>query len=372
MADLKVEKKMTAYQLSAMIIATAFGAQVVLSPQKLIEKAETGAILAVLLGGALFFVIAFLMLRLGKFYPNDTLVEYMPKIWGQRLGGLIIWWFAAVFLLQIGVVLSGFSKVIGMFMFDRTPHQVIEIGLLLVCVYAVVQEFGTILRIQQITLFVSGTILLLTWSTTILTFQPANVSPLIPTNIGKTLSSVIDTWGMYSGYEIILLFLPLVYRGKTSFTKSLAAAFIILILIFEFLFIIIIGVMSVKSAAYNPYPTIYTMKAVELPGTFIERLENYVILAWVPSVFDTIAVMYYAAARAIARRYDYADQRPIVLLLAPLLFIVAGATTEIKGAAIASQILDWIGWGFSLGVIPISFILAWRKERGIKGETENC
>lgn len=370
MANLEVEKRMTPYQLTAVIIATAFGAQIVLSPQKLLGEAETGIILAIVLGGVLFCGVTLLMLRLGKYYPTETFVEYMPKLWGQTLGGVILWWFVAVFLLQITVVFNGFGRVITLLMFDRTPPQVIEMGLLVVCVYCAVQEFGTILRIQQITLIVSGSILLLTWSTSLLNFQVANVSPLLPQNVTATLKAVFDTWGMYSGYEIVLLLLPLVCRGQTSVTRSATIAFVVLIFIFEFLFIIIIGVMTVKSAASVPYPTVFTMKAVELPGTFIERLENYLLLAWVPSVFDTIAMMLYAAARVIARRYHYSDHRPVVLLLAPLLFAGSVAITGVKIYASASQVLEWIGLGFSLIVIPISLFLAWRQKRGVNSATE--
>lgn len=372
MANLEVEKRMTPYQLSMVIIATAFGAQIVLSPQQLIEKAETGAILAVLLGGVLFFGVTLLMLRLGKYYPTETLVEYMPKLWGQKLGGLILWWFAAVFLLQICVVLNGFARVITMMMFDRTPPQVVEIGILIVCVYCAVQEFGIILRIQQITLIVSGSILMLTWSTTLLNFQVPNVSPLLPENVSATLNAVFHTWGIYSGYEVVLLLLPLVCRGKTSVTRSVTVAFVILTFLFEFIFIIIIGVMSAKSAAHVPYPTVFTMKAVELPGTFIERLENYLLLAWVPSVFDTVAMLLYTVARVIARRHDYSDHRPVVLLFAPILFVGSVGIPGAKAYATASQVLEWIGLGFSLIIIPISLILAWRQKRGVNSATEDC
>lgn len=366
MANLEVKDNITPYQLTLIIIGTAFGAQAVLAPQKLIEEAGTGLILATILGGMLFFVISYIMLRLGMYYPNESLVEYMPRIWGQRLGKLVLLWYITVFIVQSGVVLSGFSKAITVFMFDRTPSQVVAMSMLALTVYCVVQEIGTIVRITQITVLVSSVILLLMWAMTILNFRFENLLPFPSNGFIPVLTTVVDTWSMYSGYEIILLFLPLVRRGKTDIIMSVGLAFILLIIIFELLFVSIIGVVSVKSAENYVYPTVITMRAVELPGTFIERLENYLLLAWVPAVFDTLAIMLYASAKVISDIYGYKDHRPAVLLLAPIIFAFMVIMQSAQAASFINNLLSWLGWSFSLGVIPVSMFLAWRcQKRGV-------
>lgn len=365
MADLEAKDKITPYQLTLIIIAAAFGAQAVLAPQKLIEEAGTGLILAIVLGGMLFFAAAYLMVKLGMYYPDETLVEYMPRIWGQRLGELVLWWYIAVFIVQCGVILGGFSKAITIFMFDRTPSQVVAMSMLALTVYCVVQEIGTIVRITQITFFVSTAILLGMWAMTILNFRFENLLPFPSNGFTPVLTTVLDTWSMYSGYEIILLLLPLVKCGKPGFVKSVGLSFVILIIIFEMLFVSIIGVVSAKSAENYVYPTVITMRAVELPGTFIERLENYLLLAWVPAVFDTLAMMLYAAAKVITDFYSYKDHRPAVLLFAPIVFAFMVIMQSAQTSLFINNLLSWIGWSFSLGVIPVSMFLAWRQKRGV-------
>ncbi|MDD4602168.1 Spore germination protein A2 [bioreactor metagenome] len=371
MADLEAKHTITPYQLTAIIIATVFGGQVVLAPRAIIEKAETGTMVALLLGGLIFFGIALMAIKLGEQYPKETLVDYMPRLWGQKVGGLIVWWFAAVFLIQFSIILNGFGKVITLFMFDRTPNQVIQIGILALTVYCAMQDFGTILRVLQITLLVSSIALFFIWSTALLNLNPDNLLPFMSSGVSEGLSTVFDMWGMYSGYEIILLILPLVLRSRTGLTKNVTWAFVILILMFEWLFIVIIGVATAKSAGNIPYPTIIAMRSVELPGTFIERLENYLLLAWVPTVFDSLVIALYGSAQVIARRYGYADHRPVVLLLAPVLFggslIMLYAITALETA---NKLTNWVGLGFSLVIIPISLMLAWRQKRGINSATE--
>ena len=368
-ANLEVKDKLIPAQLTALLIATSFGAQAVLSPQRIIEKTETGAPLLVAIGAVVFWGVTIMMLRLGRQYPSETLVEYMPRLWGKVLGEVILWWFATSFLIQVSAILNGFSRVITMFMFDQTPHQVVGLAMLALTTYCAVQEFGTILRVTQITLIVSKTVWFLMWSTTMLNFRIDNLKPFIPENFTAIIREIPDIWGMYAGYEVILLLLPLVYRGSTSLAKSVTVAYLALLVLFEFLFISVIGVMTVQGAANTPYPPIINKRAVELPGTFIERLENYLLLAWVPIVFDTLVMLLYGAALTFTKHYRYADHRPMVLLLTPLVFGLAAVIQGQQAIDMANQISTALGCWVSFLVIPISLFLAWRQKRGIKNAT---
>lgn len=370
MIELEAKTKITPYQLSLMIMATGFGAQIVLSPQKLIEKAETSIIVSIVVGGILFLAITLIMLKIGMWFPKDTLVEYLPKLWGRAIGTIIIWWYAAVLILQSGMVLVGFSKALTLFMFDKTPCQVVGISMLALTIYCAMQSTGTIVRVVQITFFGSMSIIILMWSLTIFNFRLENLQPFLSKGFTGVLTTVLDTWSMYSGYEIVMLILPLVCRDRKNLVKSTTLALLVLIVLFEFIFISIIGVMTAKSAASYVYPTIITMRAVELPGTFIERLENYLLLAWVPAVFDTLVVMVYAATKVLAIKYRYADHQMLVVLFCPIIFMIMVLIQGAQATALATKVLNWLGLSFSLGIVPISFILAWRKKRGVSGACE--
>lgn len=368
--NLEVKDKIIPAQLTALLIATIFGGQSVLSPQKIIERTENGTFLLIAIGVVIFWGVTIMMLKLGKQYPGETLVEYMPRLWGKVLGGIILWWYVALFLLEFSVIFHGFTNVITLFMFDRTPHAVVALAIFALTVYCALQEFGTILRVTQITLILSVTVWLLMWSTTILNLRIENLMPFIPDNFMVIIKETPEIWAMFSGYEVILLLLPLVYRGTTNLGKSVTVAYLILLIIFEFLFVSIIGVMTVQSAANTPYPPIITMRAVELPGTFIERLENYLILAWIPIVFDTLVMLLYGGALTFTKHYRYADHRPIVLLLTPLLFGISALIQGQTAINMINKISTLIGLGFSFLVIPISLILAWRQKRGVNSATK--
>lgn len=366
MANLEAKTYMSPLQLGIVVIGTCVGAQIMLSPRAMIAAMEQAAWLSVIIGGGIFYIATYLMLKLGKWYPEETIVEYAPRLFGRGGGTVVIFWFNLLFFLQLLEIFSGVGKIITFYMFDRTPPEVVILALLIVCTYCALQDWGTILRLQQILFFMAYGMLIMIWMASILNFQPENMLPLWPLKIRSLINGSFATWPLYSGYECVLLLLPLVYR-KTSFAKlakTMGGAFGCMTLFFLMIIIIIIGVLTVENAKSVPYPALIVIRSVELPGTFIERLENYLLLAWIPVVFDTLATMMFYMGQVCMRHYRYADHRPWVLALVPLIYI--GSILLLDDQQVydtVSKYTLWAGLGFSFGVVPLSLMISWWHRR---------
>ncbi len=356
MANLERKTHMSTVQLGIVVITTCIGAQIMLAPRTLIADTEQGAWLSIIIGGVLFYLAACLMLKLGKQYPDETLVEYAPRLFGRWGGRITVLWFTLLFFLQVIQIFSGVGKIITFHMFDRTPPEVVILALLVVCTYCALQDWGTILRVQQIMFFLAYSMLGIVWMTSALNLQPENLLPLWPMNIEKLAKGGFSTWPMYSGYECILLLLPLVYRG-TSFSKlakTIGGSFGCLTLFFLLIIIFIIGSLTVGNAKNVPYPALVLIRSIELPGTFIERLENYLLLAWIPVVFDTLAIMMFFIAQVCMRYYHHFDHRPWVLLWVPIIYVVSVLLLDNQQTYdMVGKLTLWAGLGFSFIVVPL-------------------
>jgi len=367
MANLEVKTQMSALQLSIVVITTCIGgAQIMRNPRDLIEIAEQGAWLSIIVGGILFYIAACLMIKLGKQYPDETLVEYAPRLFGTWGGGVVILWFYLLFLLQLIQNITSAGKVITFHMFDRTPPEVVILALLVLCTYSALQDWGTILRVQQFIFFVAYGMLTVVWMVSSLNLQPENLLPLWPIKIKPILNGGIATWNMYAGYECILLLLPVVYKGVSfrKLAKTMGGTFVYLSLFFMVLIIIIIGVLTVESAKNVPYPALVVIRSVELPGTFIERLENYLLLAWVPVIFGSFSVVMFFMGQIGMRYYRYADHRPWVLALIPIIYVSSMLLLDDpQGYKEVTKLIVWTGLGFSFGVVPLALLLSWRQRR---------
>ncbi len=365
MANLEAKSYISAWQLAIIVFVTCVGAQIMLTPREFIEKAGHGAWLSVLIGGVLFYGAVCLMLILAKQYPDDTLVEYAPRLFGKVGGSIVVYWFNMLFFLQVIQIFYGMGKVISFYMFDRTPPEVIILALLALCTYCALQDFGTLLRIQQFMFFVAYSILILVWMTSMLNFQPEYLLPLWPVNIKAVINGGIFSWNMYAGYECVLLLMPLVYQQVklSSLVKIIGGSFGCLSLLFLLIIVIIIGVMSVEGAKNLLYPALVVIRSVELPGTFIERLENYLLITWIPVVFDTLAAMMFFMGEVCMRHWHHADHRPWVLLLVPMIYVGSILLDNQQLYDMVSKFTLWIGLGFSFAVVPIALSLSWWQKR---------
>lgn len=368
MANLEAKSYISAWQLAIIVFVTCVGAQIMLTPRALIEKTGHGTWLSVLVGGVLFYGAVCLMLTLAKQYPDETLVEYAPRLFGKVGGSIVVHWFNMMFFLQIIQIFYGMGKVITFYMFDRTPPEVVIIALLLVCTYCALQDFGTILRVQQFMFFVAYSILILVWMTSMLNFQPENLLPLWPVNIKTVINGSFSAWNMYAGYECVLLLMPLVYRQVklSSLVKIMGGSFGCMSLLFLLIMVIIIGVLTVEGAKNLLYPALIVIRSVELPGTFIERLENYLLLAWIPVVFDTLASMMYFMGETCMRHWHHADHRPWVLLWVPMIYVGSILLLDNQELYnIVNKFITWSGLGFSFAVVPIALSFSWWKKRKV-------
>ncbi|MEG6586171.1 GerAB/ArcD/ProY family transporter [Dendrosporobacter sp. 1207_IL3150] len=366
MANLEVKSQMSPWQLGIMIAAIGIGTEVMAGGRTSIENAGENAWQAFLLGGLIYCGITLVMARLGEYFPNQDLLDYMPKLWGKLIGSLIIAVYVSLFLGYFTLATANFSRLIGSFMFDRTPHEVIALTMVMVCVYCALQDLGTNLRVIQLVSLITIPLFMLVFFTGFLSFQSENLMPLLPKDIMKFLKAVPDTWGAYAGYEIVLMLLPLVNRGRTSLSKPIIAGFAIMAFVFSTFSLITVGVLTAENAKTISYPAIEVVRFVELPGTFLERLEIYLLSAWIPNIFTTLVIYLYIAANVLRRLSKHEDHRPWVLLLAPwMLFastILIELTIPFKAMGKAIQTL---GLAFSFIIIPASLFLAWRKKRKV-------
>ncbi|MCE5286278.1 MAG: spore germination protein [Pelosinus sp.] len=367
MANLESKNKMSVIQLAIVTASTCIGSQLIIGINKLVTEGGHLTWLSIILGGLLYYLVTLLMIKLGNEYPDQTLVSYMPELWGSFLGNIVIWWFALLFLLQIATILTGVRKAIVFFMFTRTPPEVLALGLLTVCVYCALQDWGTLLRIQQFIFFVATPVFALLLLVSLFNFNPENLLPFLPKkDIPKLLPTMLEGWNMFSGYEIILFLFPLTYHCQVSIAKALGGAFGCMTVAFLACIVIAIGVLTVNGVTSTLYPIMTAMSSVELPGTFLERLETYLVVFWIPVVFDTLAIFLWIPAQVLMQKKQYTDHRPWVLLFAPLIYFAGNILDSLKALDTADKVVTWLGLGFSLGVIPLSLLLLLWKNRGDK------
>lgn len=370
MANLEAKAKMSPLQLAIIVAAEMVGMPgQTLAP--ILKAAGHAAWLSIVAGTALFYGVAWLIVKLGEQFPEESFAEYLPRLFGRWIGGAVVWLFVFIFFLQYGNVLHVMSREITFFMFDQTPFEVVAIGLLTVCAYCALQDWGTIIRVMQFIIFTAfpGWLFLLLVS--LLSFRFLNFLPLWPENAAGVAAGVVHSWNLFQGYECVLLLLPLVYKGNIKPARAVAGAFALNTGVFLLWAVLQIGVLTLEGARNTPFPIMTVIRNVEIPGTFLERLDTYFLLFWIQLVFASLTLALYFMAQSLTLLYRYADHRSFVLALVPLLFLIGDAAHHIRVQEAVKQTAEWAGILFSLGIIPLIYAFVWWRRRQERGQNTN-
>lgn len=365
MANLEVKDKMSAAQFGVVMAATMLGAGYVRLPTQIVPQAEQLAWVSVILGGSLFFGAAWVMLKLAALYPKNDFTEYLPQLLGKWLGLSVIGVLVLLFFMALCVGQNQFSRTVVFFLFDRTPADVIILSMLAVIVYCAVQDLGTIIRVAEFTFFVAVVMTSAIWFTGIFNFQPENLLPFWTDKPIGILQAALNTSGTFGGYEIILLLFPLISQKSNNLVKAVGIGFIFITLISTIVVVMTVGVLTAAAVPNESYPTLIVVRSVELPGTFVERLENYFLLAWIPLIFNSQALVVYTVSKVMSRLWGFADHRPWVLALVPLIYTGATLLDGLELLALAGKTVNLLVLVFSLGIIPLVYLYAKWKSRGV-------
>lgn len=361
MANLEAADKMTSWQLFIVLIVINVG--VITAPRVLAESGLQSAWMIALASGFVYFAAAYLIIRLMRLFPGQSLADLLPPLVGRLPAMIVILFFALTLLIPLCMRIQVFSREIAFFMFDRTPPEAIIIAFLCVVGYCAVQDWGTILRIFQIIAFTALPVMIFLILLNFVNFQAHNLLPLWPAD-GFTviLRGIPDAWRLFIGYECLLVLLALT-RTPESFISTTGAAIGFKAVLLTTNTLAVIGTLSVKTTIASPFATMVAMRLVELPGTFIERLDNYFLLSNLPNAILTAALFLYVVAHQVARFWGYGNHRPFVLLLLPLVFIGTMSLHNLPLYERAISLFRWLGIFFSFGVIPLLLAAAWLQRR---------
>lgn len=362
MVNLESRSTLSPVQFAFLLAIMGTGAGPLLAPQLVVPVAEQHAWVSILLGGGLFFLISLLIIRLGDLYPGETMVEYLPQIWGRPVALAILAVFVIIIFMQSALRVQNFAREIDFFMFDRTPLEVIILSFIAVCVYGAVQDLGTLIRITFWMFFLSLPLLVGIVILSLINIHLINFYPIWPAKLGGVLEGVPILWSVYWGYEMLFIILPMINRATTSLPLAVGGAFLFKAFVMLLAFVATVGSLTVEGVKNTAFPTLIAVRNIELPGTFVERLDNYLLLSWIPIGYITMAIWLYLLAVLTKRYLGFHDHRPFVLLFAVMLFISSMALHDFTIYNTVLEFNRWLGFGISIVVIPATYIVAkWKR-----------
>ncbi|MED1472728.1 endospore germination permease [Bacillus salipaludis] len=313
-----IEKgKISAFQMAIIIVPVIFSTAILIVPAITGKYAGRDMWISPIFGSLNGFLTTFIIYRLHKYYPNESIIQYCNHIIGPYLGKALGLVYLVFFLHASGNICREYADFVISSFLPKTPMIVVVGILVLVSAFAVKGGVEVLGRTAEVLvpLFLLPPIL---FFLLIRNLKTENILPLMENGILPPILGAAVPQAWFSQVFLISMILPFLSDrengGKwgmvTIFFSMMAMVFTNIISIFLF---------GGSVSSYN-YPVFTAFRYIGVGG-FFEHLESLVISNWVMGVFVKISVFYYALVLGTAQWLHLSDYRHLVFPIGFLIMI---------------------------------------------------
>lgn len=356
-------------QVGRLLLGYTLGASLLVMPSGMARIFGPGAWLVTLTFGMIFVVGGWLTARLVEKYPEETIVEFGPKLLGKILGFIFNIILALFFLSVVPYQTRAMVELVNIAIIPNGPAWFISAFFLFTVVYGVIKGLDTFVQMNEFLIIIS---VIIGIAVVLLGWENINVVHLLPLFYYRDLhmKSTIDILALsfsFFGYPIIFYIAPFLKKpGKmTGFTVR---TLIFITIIYSFLVLTVVGVFGVKEAGSQGWPVLELAKSIHLPGSILERMDLVIILSWIPAIYTTATGSLFFGVEGLARMFHLKKRSSLAWSLALVFFFVS---------SMIGNYFQWVRWGNLMAIaglllsliLPILLWLAYLIRPGRRGDS---
>lgn len=347
------------------VVSMMFGVGILSLPRVIAEVTQPGdGLISISLAGLISIVLAWTLARLASRFPKQNFSEYTPLIIPRPFSFVanillgVSFFIVAAFLMRVLAIITK------LYLFDRTPIEVITLVFLLVIIYAVSGSRFALLRLNMMFLPIVMFVLVLVQIMNLGFFEFNNLKPVFATPWQGILKGIVSSTHGFLGFEVILFYTALMKNPQKA-PKAAVIGISLSLLMYLIIYIFAIGVFSRQGMINVVFPTIEMAKEVEVPGEFFERFESILLTIWVMTVFNSVSMAFDISVVTLNSMFKKIKRFPLILTLSPILYMLSMMPQDLEQVTILGE---WIGLFAVITGIIIPILLLWiAKIRGVKG-----
>ncbi len=279
--------KISVRQLQILIILDVFGTGVIILPRRVAEFADQDGWIIVVLATLLAFFYTYVITSIGRLFPNDSFLTYTSKILTKPIGLLLSLGFIVKIIVSSAMELRFFGEIIKQTMLENTPFTIVCFSMLAVSGYAAAKGYETRARLAEILIFVVFVPLIIVFSIAAVDSDFTNLLPVMVAPPIDLLTGGFYCGTAFMGMEFCLLVYPYITKPKDVRKGALSAVL--------WVGVILVLITAITISKFGPFdvqkqmwPVLEMMDVIDLPGSFIERQDAFVMSFWIISVFAII------------------------------------------------------------------------------------
>ncbi|AOZ89088.1 spore gernimation protein [Bacillus xiamenensis] len=312
-----MKNKISPPQAVFFIIQSQIGVGILALPNLLMKDMGHDGWMAIILACFFIQIINTIFLYIIHKYPDtsffQTLIEVFGKWVGRSLAALYTIYFASVCI----VVLSIFTRILGIWVLPLTPNWVINLLLMISIIYIAKEQITAIVRLNFIlTPFLLFLSLLMFYS-----LKGTNIDYLMPffqMDLSEVALGLKDVVLSMNGFEMILIISPFMKGSIKVRYKVMTIANICTTLYYLFITLICFMFFSPIELKVIPNPVLYLLKTISFG--IIERTDLIFLSFWVFVILATLSNYLYFCANGLSSILKKKDHRKYVYVFAILVY----------------------------------------------------
>lgn len=307
----------------------------------------------VLLAFLLALPVIAAIVALGRRFPHQSFIQYLPSVLGRFPGKLT----GFLFMLFL-VVLTAWAtrEVIGTFhlyFLRRTPLWAMALLVLLPSAYLALKGIEGITRLAA---FMFPLAFLLISMNTLLSFQNFSldhVRPVFSVNGEKLLLGAANMFYIFFPLAAVLVLYHYLNDKQKGQKSLIAAGLLASVQIFVFV-ICAIGVFGRLGVLSYNWAFLEMSRNTEIPY-LLQTSGMFFPIVWLSQLFVGIGAFYFAAAQSCTELFSALNYKWFVWLLFPAILALSLAT---PGTVATSAVFDYVRWS-GLAIVFAIPLLVW-------------
>ncbi len=309
-------------QVTVLLILQMFNTGMLILPKLATEFVDRNGyvlpILAVILGSIYIFCIT----KLTNMFSQDTMVEFLPKIFPKFIANVIMFVFALKIIISTGLELRMFGEMVGLVMLPKTPIIIIILIMLLTVAYLVKSGVEAMARMAEILIyFVFLPLVIAFWGVV----QQADYRQIMP-----FFQTDIESLG-WGAYYISLSFMPIEFMLMTSglmkntqkARKSMFIAVIVIAILQDIMILLTYTGIGVEETQRQIWPVLTLMQSIQSTESIIGNREIFMMSGWIFSIFMYISSGLYFTSLIGTRSFGFKRENIFVLPLVPIVYFIS-------------------------------------------------
>jgi spore germination protein KB len=349
-------EKISGHQALMLILAGGIGNIFVVLAVPAIKDAGRDGWLTVLIGYGLATVVGLILVKLGKRFPDQTVIQYLPTVVGKPLGKFAGLVFICTFWMMSAVVLREIVEQMRFFL-PETPPLIIVIMMIFLIVYAMKKGFETYARTAEVFSLLAVFFIVLLLVLNLPNTAWKNITPVLADGFFPILKGLPLQFSY--GLETLMfmsLWFPCLNKNKEG-SRAVLVGLPLAGALLSVLVAVIIAFTGTTLTTRIIYPVFY-MSEYLLIGNFLQGFEAIFMLLWLSTSYLEILVFFYPPVVGLAQWLNLKDYQPLILPMAVILIILAMQP---------SNIIETLKWDAFISIyiklpmgllIPVAWVIA--------------